>query len=241
MLVMVDSLSRALQSVTISACEGQGVVKKTIQALQFIRTAEQFNLFWKYLEKKSSDLDVAGPVLPCRRRVPRRFEVGEGDPEYPSTVEDHYKRIYFEVIDILVSSIQGQFHQKAFKCFKNLRLLLLLAEFPENEMVQVIIAFHGSDLNKELLITQLSSLHSTTDKESISDLTSVFSYLKRRSNIEKEYYSEVIKLAKLILVMPATNALSERSFSALRRIKTGLRSTIEQVCLNSCMVLHVAT
>ena len=53
-----------------------------------------------------------------------------------------------------------------------------------------------------------------------------------------EYYSEVIKVAKLILVMPATNALSERSFSALRMIKTWLRTTTNQVRLN-CMTLHV--
>ena len=44
---------------------------------------------------------------------------------------------------------------------------------------------------------------------------------------------------KLILVMPATNAARERSFSALRRIKTYLRSTMKQECLNSLMVLHV--
>ena len=36
---------------------------------------------------------------------------------------------------------------------------------------------------------------------------------------------EVTKLAKLLLVLPATNAASERSFSAMKRIKTYLRST----------------
>ena len=39
--------------------------------------------------------------------------------------------------------------------------------------------------------------------------------------------------------MPATNATSERSFSALYRIKTYLRSTMKQECLNSLMILHV--
>ena len=43
----------------------------------------------------------------------------------------------------------------------------------------------------------------------------------------------------MILVMPATNALSERSFSALRRIKTWLWTTTSQVRLNNCMILHV--
>ena len=39
--------------------------------------------------------------------------------------------------------------------------------------------------------------------------------------------------------MPATNATSERSFSALRRVKAYLRSTMGQQKLNYLMVLHV--
>ena len=50
---------------------------------------------------------------------------------------------------------------------------------------------------------------------------------------------EVTKLAKLLIVLPATNATSERSFSALKRIKTYLRSTTSGNRLNHCMLLHV--
>ena len=51
--------------------------------------------------------------------------------------------------------------------------------------------------------------------------------------------SEVVKLLTLILVMPATNAVSERSASTLQRVKTYLRTTMHQNCLNHLMVLHV--
>ena len=44
---------------------------------------------------------------------------------------------------------------------------------------------------------------------------------------------------KLILVMPATNATSERSFSALKRVKTYLRSSMTQSRLNHLMILQV--
>ena len=46
-------------------------------------------------------------------------------------------------------------------------------------------------------------------------------------------------MVSLLLVMPATNAESERSFSAVRRIKSYLRSTMSQQRLNHLMVLHV--
>lgn len=51
--------------------------------------------------------------------------------------------------------------------------------------------------------------------------------------------SEVCTLLKLILVIPATNAVSEQSASAVRRLKTYLRSTMLQLCLNNLMFLHV--
>ncbi len=51
--------------------------------------------------------------------------------------------------------------------------------------------------------------------------------------------SNVKRLMQLILVMPATNASSERSFSALRRLKTYLRTTMKQDHLNYLMLLHV--
>ena len=42
-----------------------------------------------------------------------------------------------------------------------------------------------------------------------------------------------------MLVLPATNATSERSFSALKRIKSALRSTMSQTRINNLMILHV--
>ena len=39
--------------------------------------------------------------------------------------------------------------------------------------------------------------------------------------------------------MPATNDISERSFSALKRVKTYLRTTMAQRRLNRLMLLHI--
>ena len=43
----------------------------------------------------------------------------------------------------------------------------------------------------------------------------------------------------VILVMPATNVISERSFSVMRHIKSYLRSTMRQQRLNHVMVLNI--
>ena len=57
--------------------------------------------------------------------------------------------------------------------------------------------------------------------------------------MQKSFFCEVCRLAKLILVMPATNAASQRSFSAMRCLKTYLHSTTSQSRLNYVMLLSI--
>ena len=94
--------------------------------------------------------------------------------------------------------------------------------------------------DQERLLTQLHILHSSVPKAKVGvQVNDLIAYLKSLNAVERTLYLEVFELVKLILVMPATNAISERSFSALRRLKTCLRSTMNQNRLNLCMVLHV--
>ena len=84
-LNMADNLSRSLQAATLSACEGQQVVRTTLATFQAIQTDECFYLFWEYLEARRSSADVSPPTLPRCRKAPRRFEVGESVPKHPTT------------------------------------------------------------------------------------------------------------------------------------------------------------
>ena len=38
-------------------------------------------------------------------------------PEFSSTVEGHYRRIYFEAVDLVMVAINNWFDQKGFKMF----------------------------------------------------------------------------------------------------------------------------
>ena len=52
-------------------------------------------------------------------------------------------------------------------------------------------------------------------------------------------FPQVERLLRLLLVCPATSCTTERSFSALRRLKTWLRTTMTQQRLNAVAVCHV--
>ena len=51
-------------------------------------------------------------------------------------------------------------------------------------------------------------------------------------------YDHVSQLVKLLMVSPASSAQAERSCSALRRLKTLLRTSMTEVRLNSVAVCH---
>ena len=55
----------------------------------------------------------------------------------------------------------------------------------------------------------------------------------------KTIFSQVCALVKTLLTVPVTTATAECSFSALRRLKTFLRSSMLQTTLNYVMLLHV--
>ncbi|CAC5416458.1 unnamed protein product [Mytilus coruscus] len=55
----------------------------------------------------------------------------------------------------------------------------------------------------------------------------------------KELYPNIFCILQILLTMPPSTATAERSFSALKRVKTYLRSTMGQERLSSLALLHV--
>ena len=98
--------------------------------------------------------------------------------------------------------------------------------------------YHEVDASQlELQLSNLATYFQ--EKKSTVSLDECFKYLQSLSPAAKTFYSEVCTIVRLILVMPATNAVSERSFSVMRRIKNYLRSTMGQARINHVMVLNI--
>lgn len=99
---------------------------------------------------------------------------------------------------------------------------------------------YGDDLDESELMTQLQ-VFSTNFKLGGSPITlqETIKFLKNLSHGQRVFLKQVCTVVSLILVMPATNAASEWSFSVLRTVKSYLRSTMKQARLNHTMVLHI--
>ena len=239
-----DNLSRTLQHKDLSAAEGQPVAALTITTLQSIRTDEMFDLFWEKVQMECEKLDVEEAKLPRARKAPKRYEIGQGDSSYPDSPKALYRITYFEGLDLVVNAVKERFEQPGYLMYKNLQEILLKCVHGQDykSELQTVTEFYGNDFDSTQLAIQLQLL--ATHFETMKDQGKItfretVEYLQSLSVAQRIFYSQVIILVSLVLVMPATNATSERSFSCLRRVKSYLRSTMIQLRLNSTMLLHV--
>ena len=233
-----DNLSRTLQKTDISAAQGQEVAELTIQTLQSIQADDKFQLFWENTRLTTRNLDKSVPELPRHRKTPRRFEPGIGEAEFPASPCVYYRPIYCKALDLI---IKNHFEQPGYKVYQHLQEILLKAanQTDYEADFDFVTEFYGTDINRDMLRTELklyTSMLADSDSPTSQD---VFSLMKSLPSAQKSLTSEVGILTKLLLVMPATNAVSERSLSGLHCVKTYLRSAMNQDRLNHLMVLHI--
>ena len=231
-LSSTDNLSRALQSPKISAVDGQNLATQIVRILEEERSDIAFENMWSIKLETQRNLDIDDPKESRKKVLGKQL-----------TVKDAYRAIYFEVYDFVVTGIRERFNPNDFLVYKDMQSLLLKAANKAcyEEEFNRVSQIYSDDIDCYLLSVQLKLLAVATKdagyKEGQVDLMKVMHIL--RNFVSKEAISQVLILAKLLLVAPATNATSERTFSTLRRIKTYLRSTMSNNRLNHNMVIHI--
>ena len=113
-----DNLSKTLQLQSLSADESQCLEEMTCLTLRGMKTEQAFDLFFQRLELLLHQAGVVEPSLPRSRKLPKRLEYGDGEAFHSSTVEKHYRRKYFEVLDLEVCSITTHFDQHGYTIYK---------------------------------------------------------------------------------------------------------------------------
>ena len=223
----------------MSAAEGNSLAQDVIKTIAKDRNDSSFDLFWERLMKRKNHLNAHEPKLPRKRKLPERYEPGcTATYTFATTPKDHYKTIYFEAFDCVIACIKDRFDQPDYRRYVSLQNLLLKgvkSQCWESKMKEVT-QICGSDIRRYSLEGQLPLLAQTAvsmghevKKLPGNDLVKL---LRDLDNSRRLASPKVIKLGKLLLVMPATNVVSERSFSALKRVITLFRSTTRSTSVN---------
>ncbi|KAJ9546391.1 hypothetical protein OSB04_018934 [Centaurea solstitialis] len=90
--------------------------------------------------------------------------------------------------------------------------------------------------------SQLQELNSRFN-ESVTELLRLSVALDPKRDLREtgksEIYLLVDRLVRLILTLPVSTTTTERAFSAMKIVKTGLRSTMDDEFLKSCLLLNI--
>lgn len=147
--------------------------------------------------------------------------------------------IYREAIDNITNMITSRFSQKDYKIISDIEQTILkglLGESVDDELL-ALNEFY-KDIDSEAILHELALLKHLSG-DTLTDIKEVINFFKSATKFQKDQLASISKLVKLIMVLPASNATSERCFSSLRRVKTYLRSTMGQDRLNNLMLCHI--
>jgi len=166
---------------------------------------------------------------------------------------DYYRAIYYDFIDCVSSCIGDRFDQETFGIYENAESVLIntinCKEGEPEDMAQRlndVIEHFTTDLHSCKLKSQLSNLSGSLPDEHgvlqplIPHITSLQDLISEMKGMGKGrlFFEQVNNLIRLLLTIPVSSATAERSFSALRRLKTFTRSTMTASRLHNIAVLH---
>lgn len=229
----LEELNRSLQgrSETISGMiEAAEVVKAQ---LVLLRTGEHFKVLFAEVQQLCTQYRLDPVDLPRQRRPPLRYS-GLAEPLAHDTAEGHYRAAYYQAVDTAASQLALRVDRKAadMREYLSLEKILLSGEIPEESDW-----WAEHELAKcESLPVQLTMFRSRHPVKTLHDAQEIFQGMVAEV---RELFNDVEKLIRLMLICPVTSCSAERSFSALRRLKNWLRSTMSQQRLNAVAVCHI--
>ena len=143
------------------------------------------------------------------------------------------RRDYFQILDSTANSIEKRFNQQGLEMYAKLEQLVIKASSGQSthDISSAVCSLY-TDLNVFELEAELDILRQR--KPEFKTYRDLVEWIKESQR--HLLFRQLFNIAKLILLLPSTNATSERSFSAMGRLKTCIRSSMGQERLNSLLM-----
>ena len=223
----LERLNAACQGIAQSLSGTTAAVDLIVNDLRKLRDDDVFQQMFGNVNLVLEANNLEHISLPRQRRPPARLTGSAAAYVAPSAL-DHYRAIFFTLLDTTITQLQARFHQASMECCSELGKALLIGA--TNTVTDAYPELPSAQLALEISMFRRSYKYS-----SIDEAVTLFRSLPMEC---QKLFPHVEQLLRLLLVLPVSSASSERSFSSLRRLKTWLRATMTQQRLNHIAVLH---
>ena len=240
-LSCTKSSSDQLQSSSIDMAKAADLVCATVGILQDFRTDSKWEQLYKYVQDVASlhNIQTEVPRPQRSRQLPRRYDDGLvmetiGSRDGFMTSEHLKVSVYFPILDAMLSELDRRFAEKNLEHMRSIQVCSPRSpNFLRPNSIRTLAESYGLDMGS--LSVECSLAKPTLlgkDMHSIADVLLELSSLRIA-------FPLLTKLLQIALTIVVSTAHCERSFSALKRIKTYLRSTMTEQRLIDLAVLSI--
>lgn len=241
-LICTKQLSEQLQSSTVDLSHASELVLATMSLLNEYRTNDYWERIYTYTSEIAKLHEIDSHTFDIERRQRKRpahlndsiLLKSVGNREPLSTFQDLKNHLYFPVLEKFIAEMK-RFDNKNLvmkgvsSCSPSSSTFLSL-----HELEEFAEAYNVDNASLEVecsLVKRALSLFSCE----VSSLAEFGYYLFSR----QPSYETLRELVQIALTIAVTSAEGERSFSALKRVKTRLRSTMTEDRLSNLSVLSI--
>ena len=239
-----DKLSQTLQSEKMSAVSSKRLAMLTVESISNLRNSESFDALYDLCLREIQNIKfVEEPVLKRKRKEPKYLLLhylegyeSRSEAHHPTTPRDHYRKQFYQAIDVLISFVRDRFNQPSFLVFENLESLLIKTLKGEETSAEMKIAQekYATDVNMSDLNVELATFKVLMKDKQIEHFRDLLKEMRLLENPEKKFLVNVCK----VKVNPASSATAKRTFSLARRVKTWMRLTMLPTRFNSISILN---
>ncbi|XP_048727017.1 zinc finger MYM-type protein 1-like [Ostrea edulis] len=230
----IRPLSILLQSESCDLVKAHQEARDLLLIFQGIRSDSDRKFHDLY--ERSESIGDENNVVPTKPRIAQRQRHRANAPV--ESIEDHYRVNYFlPFIDHIISHLNSRFPEELKAIFYGNYLVPALLNKINPEIVNAMKTEymndlpHPNDLQQE--IDRWAATCVRANLQSVKTLTDSIKYA------DVELYPNIHVILKLLLTLPVGSCACERSFSALRRLKTWCRATMTENRLCGLAMLHV--
>ncbi|XP_030047161.1 uncharacterized protein LOC115461455 [Microcaecilia unicolor] len=249
-LRIIHVTHKALQAEDTTLSRASSVLQKTVDVLQNMRTDARWADIWEEIQKFCKlhivpDTDEkhaykrrqSRPVkrtasLECSfltSTLGQRESLSESSSENENAKEKWGRQLYFSVLDTLLEECSRRFSPQSMEIAKSVDAVLKC----DLEGSNGLLSKYASALS---IHTKLAHAEMELIKNDLPNTDISLEALKAATSTH--YYPNFTKLLKLALTLPVGTATCERSFSAMRRVRNWLRSTMGQERLTTLCLLN---
>ena len=249
LLPVVNCVSKYMQNKDADIATATDLVSSTVVALEAMRTDDTYASIYNDAAALSLSLGISDHihidqvVRPTRAHsLPARLHssvvmatTGSSDTDQLS---DPFKREMFDIIETMTNELKSRFVSKKPELLACGTFLPKSQDFMSYEvMAPLAEKYQCLGINCELLKGQVTVAKAMLSRSgaSLSHPEDVLQLLMSMQTA----FPDLVLFGQLVLTIPVSSANAERSFSALKRVKTYLRSSMAEQRLNSLCLLGI--